>query len=78
MGSFSVVFLPKLSRVSLFHGTDIFKLSCLRQDALGSLFLLTRDLEVLNLPAAAFAHSHGASHTTWPERNLHCVMDSAL
>lgn len=45
---------------------------------LGGNFLLKQSFEVLNLPAAAFADSHAASYTTWPETNLHCIVDNVL
>lgn len=45
---------------------------------LGGHFLLNQSFEVLNLPAATFADSHAASHTTWPDTNLHCIVDSVL
>lgn len=45
---------------------------------LGGHFLLKQSFEVLNLPAAAFAGSYAVLHTTWPETNLHCIVDSVL
>lgn len=44
----------------------------------GGHFLLNQSFEVLNLPAATFADSYAASHTTWPDTNLHCIVYSVL